>query len=79
MAEILGHHHRALRRTRVLVPEPLPPEPTLTPEPQPRDNTLLRSIDRIETDLAEVRSELERMREKVKPENQVRREGVDSG
>jgi hypothetical protein len=28
---------------------------------------LLRSIDRIETDLAEVRVELERMRERVKP------------
>jgi len=65
---------RRLRTTAVLVPEPLPPEPALSPEP-PRDNTLLRSIDRIETDLAEVRSELERMREKVKPDGKVRSDG----
>jgi high-affinity iron transporter len=58
---------RRLRTTRVMVPEPLPPEPLLAPETGPPDNTLLRSIDRIETDLAEVRSELERMREQVKP------------
>jgi hypothetical protein len=31
---------------------------------------LLRSIDRIEADLAEVRSELERMRDRVTPEDQ---------
>jgi high-affinity iron transporter len=65
---------RRLHPTRVLVPDPLPPERALEPEPQPRDNTLLRSIDRIETDLAEVRSELERMREKVNPEGQLKRE-----
>ncbi|HLB55297.1 MAG TPA: FTR1 family protein, partial [Gemmatimonadales bacterium] len=34
----------------------------------PRENELLRSIERIEADLAEVRSELERMRERVMPE-----------
>jgi len=65
---------RRLQTTRVLVPEPLPPEQAIEPEPPPRDNTLLRSIDRIETDLAEVRSELERMREKVKPDEKVRGE-----
>ena len=66
---------RRLQTTRVLVPEPLPPEQAIEPEPPPRDNTLLRSIDRIETDLAEVRSELERMREKVKPDGKVRTDG----
>jgi hypothetical protein len=61
---------RRLRPTGNLVPDPLSPAETPIPAP-PRDSTLLRSIDRIETDLAEVRSELERMREKVKPENKV--------
>ena len=65
---------RRLQTTRVLVPEPLPPERAVEPEPPPRDDTLLRSIDRIETDLAEVRSELERMREKVKPDERVKRD-----
>lgn len=62
---------RRLHATPVMVPDPLPPEPVLAPEPPPEDATLLRSIDRIETDLAEVRSELERMREKVKPDGKV--------
>jgi high-affinity iron transporter len=65
---------RRLHATPVMVPDPLPPEPVLAPEPPPEDTTLLRSIDRIETDLAEVRSELERMREKVKPDERVRGE-----
>lgn len=63
---------RRLHATPVMVPDPLPPEPVRAPEPPPADATLLRSIDRIETDLAEVRSELERMREKVKPDERVR-------
>ncbi|HEU5218691.1 MAG TPA: FTR1 family protein [Gemmatimonadales bacterium] len=66
---------RRLRRTSVLVPEPmLEKAPALSNLPV-RDVTLLRSIDRIETDLNEVRSELERMREKVKPEGE--RKGSD--
>jgi high-affinity iron transporter len=44
-----------------------------TSNPEPRspspESSLLRSIERIETDLAEVRVELERMRERVKPED----------
>ncbi len=63
---------RRLRTTRVLVPErePQPPRsgsPRSAKQPA-RDTTLLRSIDRIETDLNEVRSELERMRDRVKPD-----------
>jgi hypothetical protein len=56
-----------LRVTRVLVPETSTDE-ALGGAPAPHDKELLRSIDRIEADLAEVRSELTRMREKVKPE-----------
>jgi high-affinity iron transporter len=52
-------------------PPSRPEEPPSRPEEppsRPEDETsLLRSIDRIETDLAEVRVELERMRERVKP------------
>jgi high-affinity iron transporter len=40
-----------------------------TPRRPENETSLLRSIDRIETDLAEVRVELERMRERVKPED----------
>lgn len=65
---------RRLHATPVMVPDPLPPEPVLAPGPPPEDATLLRSIDRIETDLAEVRSELERMREKVKPDERAKRD-----
>lgn len=50
-----------------------PLERSPTPNPDARnptpDQALLRSIERIETDLAEVRVELERMRERVKPED----------
>ncbi len=74
---------RRLQTTRVLVPEP---EPALeTDKPQAsgrpaRDATLLRSIDRIETDLNEVRSELSRMRDRVNPEGKVSGErGAGSG
>ena len=65
---------RRLRTTRVMVPEPDQDQPagrSPTGAPTVGDDTLLRSIDRIETDLNEVRSELERMREKVKPEGKV--------
>lgn len=58
---------RRLRVTRVLVPEGSAP-PLADPSPPP-DKELLRSIDRIEADLAEVRSELERMRDRVTPED----------
>ena len=58
---------RRLRVTQVLVPEgSAPPPPADVPPP---DKELLRSIDRIEADLAEVRSELERMRDRVTPED----------
>jgi high-affinity iron transporter len=54
---------RRLRVTSVLVPEPAPAPPAGR-----REVELLRSIDRIEADIAEVRSELNRMRDQVKPE-----------
>ncbi len=63
---------RRLRPTPVLVPELTTDRPRPTEVPA-RDVTLLRSIDRIETDLNEVRSELERMRDQVKPEGEVKR------
>ena len=61
---------RRLRVTRVLLPEgnasgAAPPAASGAPP----DKELLRSIDRIEADLAEVRSELERMRDRVTPED----------
>jgi hypothetical protein len=60
---------RRLGDHRVLVPEPEPRRRrSRVPGRRGGDDTLLRSIDRIETDLNEVRSELERMRDKVKPE-----------
>ena len=43
-------------------------------EVPPPETELLRSIDRIEADLAEVRSELERMRERVGPEEREPRQ-----
>ena len=56
-----------------------PRRPESAPAPEPRrtaappagrpEKELLHSIDRIEADLAEVRSELERMRERVSPED----------
>jgi high-affinity iron transporter len=51
------------RVSEVRTPDSGPPIGPLPP------NELLRSIDRIETDLAEVRVELERMRERVRPED----------
>ena len=56
-----------LRVTPVLVPE-TSSDAVPGGAPTPEDKELLRSIDRIEADLAEVRSELSRMRDKVKPE-----------
>jgi high-affinity iron transporter len=56
-----------LRVTQVLVPK-TSTDAVPGDAPPPHDKELLRSIDRIEADLAEVRSELTRMREKVKPE-----------
>jgi high-affinity iron transporter len=56
-----------LRVTPVLVPE-TSQDAIPGGIPSPEDKELLRSIDRIEADLAEVRSELIRMRDKVKPE-----------
>jgi high-affinity iron transporter len=53
------------------VRSPESPGQPRTPNPgieTPAESALLRSIDRIETDLAEVRVELERMRERVRPE-----------
>ena len=62
---------RRLKLTRVLVPDPGVPAPAAPPPADPpHDKELLRSIDRIEADLAEVRSELERMRDRVRPEDQ---------
>jgi len=58
---------RRLRVTPVLVPEEGAPPPADPPPPAGKE--LLRSIDRIEADLAEVRSELERMRDRVTPED----------
>ncbi len=69
---------RQLRPTQVLVPEPEPLQRRSTELPV-RDATLLRSLDRIETDLKEVRSELERMRETVRPEGKVGERGAGSG
>lgn len=61
---------KRLRLTRSLVPEPQDAAPVPPPPESPREKDLLRSIDRIEADLAEVRSELERMRDAVRPEDQ---------
>jgi high-affinity iron transporter len=60
---------RRLRVTPVLIPDSAPsgPEKPVRPASSPREIDMLRSIDRIEADLAEVRSELDRMREQVKP------------
>jgi hypothetical protein len=60
---------RRLRPTSVLVPEPEPEarRPQRVPS-SPRELDVLRSIDRIEADLAEVRNELDRIRDQVVPE-----------
>ena len=65
---------RRLRVTPVLVPEG-PPEAPGSPPRVPASagqREMLRSIDRIEADLAEVRNELDRIRDQVAPE--VRRD-----
>jgi high-affinity iron transporter len=66
---------RRRRATRVPVPEIEEPRPPAS-EAAPSERELLHSIDRIEADLAEVRSELERMRERVTPEDAT---GTDRG
>lgn len=65
---------RRLRVTPALIPDPAPgreEKPHRAPASR-GEMDVLRSIDRIEADLAEVRSELERIRDHVVPE--VRRE-----
>jgi high-affinity iron transporter len=61
---------RRLRPTSVLIPDPAPGrgEKPARPATSARETDMLRSIDRIEADLAEVRSELERIRDHVVPE-----------
>jgi len=65
---------RRIRVTPVLVPEGTPEAPDSPPRPpaSPGQREMLRSIDRIEADLAEVRNELDRIRDQVAPE--VRRD-----
>jgi high-affinity iron transporter len=58
---------RRLRVTPVLVPEAVPAEPVVRIPTSPEQLNVLRSIDRIEADLAEVRSELDRIRDHVVP------------
>ncbi|HEV8599490.1 MAG TPA: cytochrome c/FTR1 family iron permease [Gemmatimonadales bacterium] len=72
---VFGVEPRRLRAAPV-VPE-VAPEPTRKTEGETEpEQELLHSIDRIEADLAEVRSELERMRERVIPEDAT---GMDRG
>ena len=63
---------RRLKVTPVLVPETEPKPVGAALPVTPREVDMLRSIDRIEADLAEVRSELDRMREQVKPSEKPR-------
>jgi len=59
---------RRLPVTAVLVPEPARQEEVRRlagPATPPERKELIRSIDRIEADLAEVRAELDRMRDRV--------------
>ena len=63
---------RRLKVTPVLVPETEPKPVGAALPVSPREVDMLRSIDRIEADLAEVRSELDRMREQVKPSEKPR-------
>jgi hypothetical protein len=58
---------RLLRITPVLVPEVLP-DSSPRPPATAGQREMLRSIDRIEADLAEVRNELDRIRDQVAPE-----------
>jgi high-affinity iron transporter len=67
---------RRLRITPVLVPE-VQPEASASAPRAPASagqREMLRSIDRIEADLAEVRNELDRIRDQVAPEREVRGE-----
>ena len=61
---------RRLRISPVLVPEVLPNVPDSPPSAPASagQREMLRSIDRIEADLAEVRNELDRIRDQVAPE-----------
>ena len=64
---------RRLKTTHVLVPEPEPdPRRHKRAPASPRELDVLRSIDRIEADLAEVRNELDRIRDQVVPETERR-------
>ncbi|HEU5049285.1 MAG TPA: FTR1 family protein [Gemmatimonadales bacterium] len=57
-----------LRVTSVMVPEsdaPRVPGPRAAPAPVPQSRELVRSLERIEADLAEVRSEVDRMRRTI--------------
>jgi hypothetical protein len=67
---------RRIRVTPVLVPEKMSEAPDSPPRPpaSPGQREMLRSIDRIEADLAEVRNELDRIRDQVAPEREVRGE-----
>ena len=62
---------RRLKVTPALIPDPAPAreaKPHRAPA-SPREMDVLRSIDRIEADLAEVRSELDRIRDRVVPQD----------
>jgi high-affinity iron transporter len=76
LAWVFGVEPRRLRATPVLVPEVAPATASGGGGATQPEKELLHSIDRIETDLAEVRSELERMRERVIPEDAP---GMDRG
>jgi high-affinity iron transporter len=69
---------RRRRRKPQAPPEPLRPEPVAaipTPVPQEASLELLRSLERIEADLGEVRSEVERMKSSLTdaPEARIRK------
>ena len=66
------------RRRRQTLPEPLRPEPVVSippPVPQEASLELLRSLERMEADLGEMRSEVERMKSNLTeaPESRVRK------
>jgi high-affinity iron transporter len=65
---------RRLQPTPVLLPEAGERGEHAASSSPPAEQELLRSIDRIEADLAEVRAELERMRERVGPEEREPRQ-----
>ena len=60
-----------LKVTPALMPDPAPErtEKAQRAASSPREMDMLRSIDRIEADLAEVRSELDRIRDRVVPQD----------